>query len=44
MEALQMNLIGAVFGGAIEAVWAAIPRALVVVAIWAYLTYKLAGG
>jgi hypothetical protein len=39
-----MNLIESVFGGAIEAVYAAIPRALIVVGLWAYLTYKLAGG
>jgi hypothetical protein len=39
-----MNLTKAVFGGVFEAVYAAIPRALVVVGLWAYLTYKLAGG
>jgi hypothetical protein len=41
---MQISLIGAVFGGVVEGVYAAIPRALVVITIWAYLTYKLAGG
>jgi hypothetical protein len=39
-----MNLTKAIFDGVVAGVWAAIPRALVVIAIWAYLTYKLAGG